>query len=102
MSDEEFNADSPEREDKSECLCTEDEGLRLMQEYEEAHTRRREEMILPGKMVWGLEKENLISLTYRGKSTMCVLNSVALKPALFDIITRLSGVSTSSVTIDAV
>ncbi|KAF5547625.1 hypothetical protein FPHYL_10214 [Fusarium phyllophilum] len=45
MSDEEFNAEFPERYDKSDCLCTEEEGLRLMEEYDEAYARRREAMI---------------------------------------------------------
>ncbi|KAF5608541.1 hypothetical protein FPANT_465 [Fusarium pseudoanthophilum] len=45
MSDEEFNAEFPEREDNLEWLCTEEEGLRLMEECEEDHARRREKMI---------------------------------------------------------
>ncbi|KAG5813988.1 hypothetical protein H9Q74_003127 [Fusarium xylarioides] len=49
MSNEEFNAEFPDHNDKSECLstelCTEEEGSRLMEEYDEAYARRREAMI---------------------------------------------------------
>ncbi|KAF5713929.1 hypothetical protein FGLOB1_3729 [Fusarium globosum] len=45
MSENEVNDESPESENMSQCLCTEDEAMRLMEEFDEAHTRRREEMI---------------------------------------------------------
>ncbi|KAG9501890.1 hypothetical protein J7337_007591 [Fusarium musae] len=49
MSDKEFNAEFPEYDDKSECFCTEVEVLSLMENCDEAHGRRREEMIRKSK-----------------------------------------------------